>query len=233
MFLAKCPGTKKCLIARYEFGREDILMKIAMLGLGHVGSRLAELWTRAGHVVVAGVRQGHHSEIAISGVRVMSLRDAVEEAEVVTLAVPWKAVQSVLQEVGSLQGKTLIDVTNPLNKDLGLLKFEAGSGGEQVAQWAVGARVVKAFNTIGAPLYGAAIFNAVLADGYLCGDDVAAKEIVRGLVADAGLDPLDVGSLRNAAYLEAIGALWIDLRVYGRLRGDFGFKLLKRVEVKR
>jgi predicted dinucleotide-binding enzyme len=79
--------------------------------------------------------------------------------------------------------------------------------------WAQGAKVVKAFNTIGAADFGDAQFGAIRADGFYCGDDKAAKAEVRGLVESAGFEPSDVGPLKSARYLEAMAMLWIDLAV--------------------
>jgi predicted dinucleotide-binding enzyme len=85
------------------------------------------------------------------------------------------------------------------------------SAAEPVAGWAQGAKAVKAFNSIGAVNSGNAKFGGELADGFYCGDDAAVKRLVKGLVQDAGMNPVDVGPLRNARWLEAMAMLWIDL----------------------
>jgi hypothetical protein len=92
-----------------------------------------------------------------------------------------------------------------------------------VAQWANGARVVKAFNTIGAALMGDSTFDMMY-----CGDDTAAKDVVRGLIADTGMKPVDVGPLSNAGYLEQVAGLWVDLVVKQRIPGAIGFNLVKK-----
>ena len=61
------------------------------------------------------------------------------------------------------------------------------------------------------------------ADGFYCGDDVASKGVVKGLIGDAGMNPVDVGPLRNARLLEPLAMLWIDLAVnqkQGSNQGD-------------
>ena len=100
---------------------------------------------------------------------------------------------------------------------------EAGSGAEQVSQWAEGARVVKAFNTIGAALFGDPDFDMLY-----CGDDEDAKKVVRGLIEDTTMRPVDVGPLKNAGHLEHIAALWVDLAVRDRLQGAFGLRLVRK-----
>jgi 8-hydroxy-5-deazaflavin:NADPH oxidoreductase len=66
----------------------------------------------------------------------------------------------------------------------GLTIGHTTSGGEQVARWAAGARVVKAFNTIGAVHMAQPTFGTERASMFLCGDDVAAKGTVAGLARE-------------------------------------------------
>jgi hypothetical protein len=117
----------------------------------------------------------------------------------------------------------VIDAVNPVNADLSVLIPEAGSAALATAQWAKGARVVKAFNTIGAALMGDPAFDMMY-----CGDDAEAKRVVDGLIADTGMKPVDVGPLSNSRYLEQVAGLWIDLAVKGRIKGAFGFNLVRK-----
>ena len=61
---------------------------------------------------------------------------------------------------------------------------------------------------------------------FYCGDDLEANSLVRGLIEDTTMRPVYAGPLKNAAYLEHLAGLWIDLAVRGRIQGSFGFKLL-------
>jgi 8-hydroxy-5-deazaflavin:NADPH oxidoreductase len=200
-------------------------MKITVLGFGNVGTQLGRLWVAKGHSVTAGLREGSKgTEIAKElGVTVSEPSVAVSGADVIALALPWQAVESTIASVGSLDGKVVLDATNPLRADLSVLIPEAGSGAVQVARWANGARVVKGFNTIGATLFGHSDFDMLY-----CGDDEDAKKVVRGLIEDTTMRPMDVGPLKNAAYLEQIAGLWIDLAMKGRIEGAFGFNLIKK-----
>jgi hypothetical protein len=110
----------------------------------------------------------------------------------------------------------------------GLVVGLTTSGAEQIAAWAPNARVVKAFNTIGAMNFGNARFGDSLADGFYCGDDGAAKTVARGLIEDAGFHPVDVGPLTNARLLEPLALLWIDLAVNQKQGANHAFKLLRR-----
>jgi hypothetical protein len=155
--------------------------------------------------------------------------EAAAFGELIVLTVPWAAAQQAIESAGNLAGKILIDCTNPLAADLkGLTVGLNASAGEQVAGWARGARVVKAFNTLGAGNFGRADFNGVAADGFYCGDDTAAKVVAKDLIAEAGLNPVDVGPLRNARLLEPLAMLWIDLAFNQGWGINHAFKLLRR-----
>lgn len=199
-------------------------MKICVLGFGNVGSQLARLWSAAGHDLVAGLRaeSKHVADAKKLDIEILEPPLAVQSAEVIAFALPWQAVEATLQSVGPLDGKLLIDATNPLNSDLSVIVPEAGSAGQQIAAWIPKARVVKAFNTIGAGCLGNAAF-----DIYYCSDDMEAAEITRGLIEDTRMRPVSVGPLRNAGYLEQLAGLWIDLAVKGRIQGAFGFNLVR------
>jgi predicted dinucleotide-binding enzyme len=208
---------------------------IAILGAGNVGASLARVWVEAGHAITLGVPNPRGDKVraavrALSGkVKAATNQDAAESAQVVALCVPWPQAEEAIRACGNLSGKVLIDCTNPLASDLsGLVVGTTTSGGEQVAEWASGAGVVKAFNTIGAVNYGNTQFGSERADGFYFGDDAGAKATVRQLVAEAGFEPVDVGGLRNARLLEPLALLWIDLAVNQKQGIRHAFKLLRR-----
>lgn len=210
-------------------------MRIGILGAGNVGGALGRVWTGQGHEVMFGVPEARSERtqktIAALGNagRAGTNAEAGAFGEVLVLTVPWPAARQAIESSGNLAGKVLIDCTNPLAADLkGLTVGLSTSAGEQVAGWARGARVVKAFNTIGAGNLGRAVFAGLTADGFYCGDDGAAKAIAKGLIADAGLNPVDVGPLRNARWLEPLAMLWIDLAFNQGWGIDHAFKLLRR-----
>src|SRR5579884_3354181 len=150
---------------------------IAILGAGNVGGALARIWSGAGHKISIGLRDpqgksGRAAQQAIAGVRVATNSEAARSADIVAICVPWPAVEEAIREAGDLRGKIVIDCVNPLKPDLsGLTIGTDSSAAERTAEWARGARVVKAFNTIGAACYGNAIFGTERASGFYCGDD--------------------------------------------------------------
>src|SRR5438874_7668110 len=114
-------------------------MNIAIIGAGNVGKTLGQGWANKGHRVKNGSRKPEGEQL--------SLPDAASFGEVIALSVPWPAAHEALRSCGDLTGKVLLDCTNPLTADLNLDVGQTTSGGEMVATWASGARVVKVFNT--------------------------------------------------------------------------------------
>jgi predicted dinucleotide-binding enzyme len=209
-------------------------MKIAVVGAGNVGGALGRLWSDKGHEVRFAVPDANSPKVKQllesirSRAQAASNDEAAQASEVVVLAVPWPAAEKAIRDCGDLRSKVLIDCTNPLRADLsGLVLGHTTSAAEQVAAWS-GAKVVKAFNTLGAGLYGQAEFDGSRADGFYCGDDATAKATAKGLISDIGLSPVDVGPLRNARLLEPMAMLWIDLAINQGWGARHAFKLLRR-----
>jgi NADPH-dependent F420 reductase len=214
-------------------------MKIAVIGAGNVGGTLGKRWARAGHEVTFGVRDPAEAKVAAlvreSGpkARATPVPEAARGADVVVLTVPWDSARDAIAAAGDLRGRVLIDATNPIPMTAeglrqGLVIGHTTSAGEQVARWAEGARVVKAFNTTGFqnmadPAYGPRGLSMML-----CGDDPEARKVVADLARQLGFEPVDVGPLRSARYLEAVAMLWIDMAIFQGFGTNFGFQVVKR-----
>jgi predicted dinucleotide-binding enzyme len=208
-------------------------MRIGIIGAGSVGGTLGRGWARAGHEVTFGVRNAADPKSAKlgeeTGAKVASVPEAAAFGEVVVLATPWEATQEAVKNAGNLAGKIVFDCTNPLAPQLaGLTHGFETSGGEQVASWAPGARVVKIFNTIGANNMADPDFHGVAASMFYCGDDAEAKAAGARLAADLGFDPVNAGALDQARLLEPLALLWIRLAYVQKMGRDIGFKLMKR-----
>jgi hypothetical protein len=210
-------------------------MQLAIIGAGNVGSTLGRRWAQNGHRVIFGVRQPQSQKVqevlrtAGAQARATSVREAVTAAECVLLATPWEATQDAIQAAGNLTGKILIDCTNPLAPGLrGLALGHTTSGGEQVASWAAGARVVKAFNMTGAKNMANPVYGTQPLTMFICGDDAEAKTTVGSLATELGFEVIDSGPLRVARYLEPLAMLWIHLAYVQGLGPDMGFTLLRR-----
>ncbi len=210
-------------------------MNIAIIGAGNVGGALGQGWAKAGHKIKFGIRDTAKPEVVAllksigPNAGAGSVAEAAAFGEVVVLTTPWNATQAAIQNAGNLDGKIVVDCTNPLKPDLsGLTIGLETSAAEQVANWAKGARVVKCFNTTGSnnmenPAYGSD--RAVM---FLAGDDPAARKIVAGLGEDLGFVMVDAGNLSISRLLEPVAMLWIHLAFKGGLGREFAFKLLRR-----
>ncbi len=134
--------------------------------------------------------------------------------DIVILAVPYTSAATVVAEYGdALDGKVIIDITNPVSPDLtGLVTPHGSSGAQEIAKGApAGAHVVKAFNTI----FGHVLARGGRLDAFIAADDAEAKARVSTFIESLGLRPLDVGGLHMAKTLEALGLMMIGLAKNG------------------
>ncbi|MEZ4371311.1 MAG: NAD(P)-binding domain-containing protein [Polyangiaceae bacterium] len=203
-------------------------MQIAIIGAGNVGTTLGRAWADAGHEIVYGARDVASSPYP--GAQVQTLQAAAASADVVALTLPWAAVPEVVPALGDLQGKILIDVTNPIGPGFALTHGHTTSGAEQVAQLATNARVVKAFNTTGLenmanPKYGdQRVFMPV------AGDDAEALAKVVSLASEIGFDAIALKGLHRARETEPLAMLWIKLALAWGNGRSIGFTLSRRLE---
>ena len=203
-------------------------MTLSIIGAGNVGLALARNLIDKGESVSFGVPDPAKYAAAVAALgakaQVGTVAQAVAAADLVILAVPYNAARQVAESVADWNGKVLVDATNPLAPALaGLALGTTTSGAEQIAGWARGARVVKAFNTTGAenmadPRYpGGAVFMPV------AGDDADARARVVALATRMGFDAVDAGPLAAARYLEPFAMTWIHLALKRGLGRDFAF----------
>lgn len=209
-------------------------MKIAIIGAGNVGGTLGKRWAAAGHDILFGVRdparEKYQSLVSQTGGRaVLAINaDAVRAARVIVLATPWTTTEAALADCGSLAGKIIVDATNPLGADLNLAMGLTDSGGEQVARWANGALVVKAFNSTGFNVMDDPVLDGRHAAMFVAGDDAAAKGVVLDLASAIGFEAIDAGPLKIARLLEPMAVLWIHCAYRQGLTRDYAFSLIRR-----
>ena len=211
------------------------MTRVAILGAGNVGAALGKGWARAGHTIVYGVPApgAKHANAArdAGNAKVLAVSEAVRDADVIVLAVPWHEAASAVQACGNLTGRILIDVTNPLEmtKDgLGLALGFDTSGGETVASLAPGAFVFKTLNQVGYAVMDDASGYVAPPTIFVASDDAANKPVVMQLVRDLGFEALDAGPLRIARLLEPMAMLWIDQALNRGAAQDNAFAFLKR-----
>ena len=174
-------------------------MRIAVIGKGHIGGTLGSKWRAAGHQVVYGARDG--SGEGPGGAPVRSIGDALNDADVVLLAVPGPAVPNVVDEQGAaLAGKVVIDAVNRM----GSPEFDSRA---LITDAAPSARYVRAFNSYGwenfaDPAPGTTLFFAA---------DPEARAAAEELIIAVGLEPAFVGDATATAAVDALLPLWFAL----------------------
>jgi 8-hydroxy-5-deazaflavin:NADPH oxidoreductase len=200
------------------------------------GALWERAWARKGHDVFFGVpRPGDAGTQELlttigSKARAGAVAEAATVTDVIVLATPWPAARDAIQAAGNLAGKVVVvDCTNPLTPDFtGLALGYMTSGAEQVAEWAKGAKVFKAFNQTGFNIMPDPAFDRQRAVIFVCGDDDAQKPTVLKLATDIGFEAIDAGNLAIARLLEPYGMLWIHLAYAQGMGRDFAFVLHRR-----
>jgi 8-hydroxy-5-deazaflavin:NADPH oxidoreductase len=205
-------------------------MKIAILGAGNIGGNLGRRWAKGGHEIRFGVRKPDELRELVqecgAEASAHDPKSAAAPADVVVLALPWGAVAEVLASIGDATGKIVVDATNPLTWSDGPVHAVDTSGAEIVAGLLPGARVVKAFNTLGAEHILDPVVGGLPADVFVCTDDAGARETVCALAHEIGFRPLDLGPLRNARVGEHLAVAWIHLAMKAGLGRDIAFKVV-------
>lgn len=203
-------------------------MKIAIIGAGNVGAALGKGWSAKGHDVVYGVRSESSKKPDDPAARTAPPAEAARDAEVVVLTVPYGALEAAIASLGDLAGKIVFDATNPVGAGFRSSAPAGTSAGQQVAQWAKGARVVKVFNTTGFNVMLDPKFGNEAATMFFCGDDATAKAIASQLAADLGFEPFDAGPLAQSDLLEHLALLWISTALAHGHGRDMAFRIVKR-----
>lgn len=187
-------------------------MNITLIGTGNMGSGFVKQLVRAGHQVRVTARDLDKARALASahGASAAPVADALGDSQVVIIATAYADAVPALQALGSLDGRVVVDITNPLTDDfMGLTIGHDTSAAEEIAKALPGAKVVKAFNTILAQVLaeGADFGHGQAAAVFYAGDDERAKQTVRALVESMGFQPVDAGGLTNARYLEPLAGL--------------------------
>jgi hypothetical protein len=201
------------------------MTKIGIIGgTGPEGLGLAMRFAKAGDRVFIGSRSLERAEGAARKVKeawpeakVQGLvnAEAVEQAEMVFLTVPWDAHRSTLESLAEAIGdRILVDVVVPMLFDRGQPKailVEEGSAAQQARAVARQAKVVSAFHHLdGTELQ--KIERPMQGDVLVCGDHKGAKKKVMGVVEHIEyVRALDAGGLSNSRYVEEWTVLLLHL----------------------
>ena len=191
-------------------------MKIAIIGKGNVGTALSK-----GLSGKHEVKFGHRDPAE-------PVADAAKWGEVIILAVPYDNAEDAIKEVKPYaDGKVVIDVMNAIGSKMELNISCTTSTAEETQKKLPKARVVKAFNTVFASNQNTGKIGMEQLTAFIAGDDSKAKQTVDQLTRDIGFDPVDVGPLKSARYLDAMAIMVINLAYSYGMGPKIGYKLVK------
>ena len=187
-------------------------MQVSIIGTGHMGAGLAATLAAAGHEVCIGARDpAKAAALATSvghGAVGGGIAAAAQLGSVIVLALPYGAMADAIAAAGDLAGKVVVDICNPVTADFrGLALGHTTSAAEEIQKLAPQARVVKAFNTLFAPLLAVDARKGKTLQVFIAGDDAPAKASVAELARSAGFEPVEAGPLVNSRFIEPIGAM--------------------------
>lgn len=185
-------------------------MLISIIGTGNMAKGIATRALAGGHTVELHTRDAEKGSALASelGDNAKAVEVGSALGDIVILATPYEAVSEIASHYDGFAGKTVVDITNPVDFNTFQLIPTAGTAGaEEIAKGLPDAHVVKAFNTIFAGTLASGQAGGRPLDVFIAGDDADAKAPVAQLVRDGGMRPVDTGALSNARHLEGIALI--------------------------
>ncbi len=190
---------------------------IAVIGTGDLGDSIGFRLAELGYTIVYGSRTPDSDRVKAlvnltgNGASAATQKEAARQGEIIFLAIPWPAMKTVAQNLGNLDGKIVVDVSDPWTQgEDGYPESQVEtSSAELIQQWNPGAKVVKGLGTMGSMI----IDDPASVDGPVtipvASDHQDAKERVAQIVDELGLDPVDFGPLRMARLIEALQIIYM------------------------
>lgn len=204
-------------------------MKIAVIGSGNVGGALAQKWVKAGHTVLIGAKfplsdKNIRLATQIGEDRFSSVEYAVKQCEVVLIATPPTAVFEVIEQMGDVSGKVLIDATNAVRQ-----KPEPYDTVYHALSGRTKGLVVKCFNSTGFENMLNPVYHGEKLDMFMAGDSDEAKQVAQQLALDAGFGACwDFGKGDKVLLLEQFALAWINLAIMQGHGRDIAFRVVRR-----
>lgn len=180
--------------------------KVGIVGAGRIGGTLAGLWAKAGLEVFVSSRHPEELKDLVAALgpkaRAGMPAEAVAFGDAVLLAVPYRAYPQLGRDLSGLAGKVVLDAGNATQARDGDLAGEAQRDGIGVtsARYLPGARIVRAFNTLGSSILAREAHRQGGSVAIpIASDDKGALDVASALVRAAGFDPVVVGGLASAS----------------------------------
>lgn len=216
-------------------------MNIAVLGTGVVGTTIATKLVQLGHQVKMGSRTANNEKAAAwvksagASASQGTFADAASFGEIFFNCTNGAGTLDALNAAGAenLKGKTLVDISNPLDFSKGmppsLFVCNTDSLAEQIQRTFPDVKVVKSLNTTNCNI----MVNPSLLHGehdmFLCGNDADAKAQVTDILKNwfGWKSVLDLGDLTAARGMEMAVMFWV--RLWGSLQtASFNYKIVRQ-----
>lgn len=204
-------------------------MNIAIIGSGNVGGALAQQWIKSGHTVLIGAKfplSDKNLILAnqIGEDRFATIENAVKQCEVVLIATPPTAIFEVIEQMGDVSNKIIIDATNSVMKSPEPYKTIYHCLVDKT-----NAEIVKCFNSTGFENMLNPVYHNEAIDMFMAGDSEKAKSIATQLALDCGFGTcIDFGKSDKVELLEKFALSWINLAIMQGQGRNLAFKVLRR-----
>ena len=197
--------------------------KVAVIGLGNIGTAVATNLVRGNRAVIIADRKIEKasalSQKLGSLAQPMEIAAAINEAEIIVFAVWFSAIKELLHQYATeLEGKIIVDPSNPIAPDeKGGFKKVIGveeSAGEIIAEsFPKNAKLAKALGTLGVASLANAAFQKPANVLFYATDDASINAEIEQLIHDNGFEPVRVGGIDQSIRIEVFG----DLHEFGAL----------------
>lgn len=182
--------------------------KIGIVGSGRVGGGIGSVWVKAGHEVMFSSRHIENDKALATklgaNAHAGTPREAATFGDVVMISVPYGALPEVGKDLESLiKGKVVIDTCNPFvwrDGEIATWARQKGAGLAS-AELLPGARIVRAFNAIGAARMSTAYEEPGRVGMPIASDDAEAIAVASRLIREIGYEPIVIGGLVMGKYL--------------------------------
>ncbi len=192
-------------------------MKVSIIGTGNMAKGIGTRLVAGGHEVTFHAKDESKGKVLADELSKTGKANVVAVGttadDVVVLATPYTEVATIAKQYDGFAGKTVVDITNPVDfNTFQLIPDRTTSGAEEIAKLIPNAKVVKAFNTTLAGVLVAGKVDGKVLDVFVAGDDAEAKKNVCELINSSDMRAIDVGPLANARHLEGFGLIQMQIQ---------------------
>jgi 8-hydroxy-5-deazaflavin:NADPH oxidoreductase len=198
-------------------------LKVAIIGLGNIGSAVAANLVRGSRSVIVADRTFEKAQALAQKLGTFAkpalVAEAVKEADIIILAIYFDPIKEFLNEFASeLDGKIIVDPSNPIAPAEGggfkkIIAESESAGLILSTQLPKGARMAKALGSLGVGSLAQAAHQTDKAVLFYATNDTSINPVIEELITDTGFDPVRVGRLDQSIRIEVFG----DLHEFGAL----------------